>query len=43
MSQDEAMNAILRTNPNAHRIGPNAVNVAPGLDVIYGPVGKTGP
>ena len=41
MSQDEAMNAILRTNPNARRVGPNAVNVAPGLDIIYGPVDKT--
>ena len=38
MSVDEAMNAVLRSNPKARRVRPNAVNVAPGVDVIYGPV-----
>jgi hypothetical protein len=38
MSVDEAINAILRSNPKARRVRPNTVNVAPGVDLTYGPV-----
>ncbi|HZM79712.1 MAG TPA: hypothetical protein VFC19_28615 [Candidatus Limnocylindrales bacterium] len=36
MTEDEALNVVVRANPQAHRVSSHAINVAPGVDVIYG-------